>query len=74
MNTVRDLTNVCFVEEDLVLFKGKSNCKAIVIAAWCLGQCPSGVLGGRSAKIFWLFNVLGAIKWHKMALKTIIIA
>ena len=61
------------LKKKIEFHKGKSDCKAIVIAAWGLRKSPGGVLGARP-QIFWLFNVFQAIKQLKMALTTILIA
>ena len=39
-------------EKNIEFYKGKSNCKAIVIADWGLGQSPGGVPGGKTPKLF----------------------
>ena len=40
--------------------KGQSNCEAIIIAAWGLGQSPTNVC---------FLNIFKVIKWFTMALK-----
>ena len=71
MNTVRDLSkhfNCLFCRRRFnfkMRLQSNRNCSLVS------GAVPSGVLVGQSPKMFWLFNFLGAIKWHKMALKTI---
>ena len=50
--------------------KGQSNFKAIVIAAWGLGQSPGGFSEGKAPQSF-VFYVFKVIKWFTMALKII---
>ena len=38
------------LQRKIEFYKGKSNCEAIIIAAWCLGQMPGGVPGGKAPK------------------------
>ena len=54
--------------------QGKSNCKAIATAAWCLGQIPGGVSGGK-ALIFFIFLIsLKTIKCRQWHYKSIFMA
>ena len=50
-------------------YKGKSDCKAIKIPAWDLGQNFCGVSGGKACKTFWLFNIHKTIKQLTTAFK-----
>ena len=51
------------------VYRGKSNCKVITIAAWYLGQIPGGVSVGKAPQIFWLFHVFDMIKQCTMTFK-----
>ena len=51
------------------LYKGKSNCKLITIAAWGLGQRPGGLSRGKAPNVVGLFNTFKTIKHLTMALK-----
>ena len=38
--------------KEIEFYKGKSTCKAVVIAAWGLSKITGGVSGGKAAKVF----------------------
>ena len=48
-------------------YKGKSNCKVIVIAVWGLGQSLGGVSGGKAPKYLGFMmslRQLNSLQWH----------
>ena len=55
-----------FLWKKIEFYKGKNDCKAIVIAGWNLG----GVSG---RKMFWLFNIFKVIKQLTITLKNYIL-
>ena len=61
-------TNISFVKK-IELYKGKTNCKVIVIAAWDLRQSLCGVSRSKARKTFWLFNIFKTIKRLTIVLK-----
>ena len=54
-------------------YKGKSNYKAIVIAAWICGAEPLWGFRSKAQTICWLFNDFKAIKQLTMALRNYIL-
>ena len=55
------------LRKKIEFYKRKSDCEAIVIAAWDLGQSPGGVSGGKAPQSFgFLISLrqLNGLQWQ----------
>ena len=55
------------LRKKIEFYKGKSDCDAIVITAWGMGQSPAGISGGKTPQNFgFLMSLrrLNGLQWH----------